>query len=346
MTVYTDLDASSAGDALSAVTAATGFGAGFNTTAIGGIRQDNANEAWQGLIDNVFFFNRVLDADEMAEIRDGGSSILLPLPEIPVEALLGYYPFDDPADPTKDASGNGNDLDATLAEPTYSETGGFNAGAYEFDGQQRLVAPIDINPFEQPKLTMGAWVKTSNLTPGLRKVMGHDDGGWDRTIGLDNRNAGDPFRYTSFIGNGRPVIGELPGPDNTEDWTFFGAVYDEDAAEVTVYVDLDASTRGDELVSATEPTAFGGGFAEMSIGSLRPDVPNEGWAGLIDNAFIFSAALSKEQMTLMRDLGSPIRPPAEDPDLLVSLPSLGRLTETLQCSRSQLESAMGALMRC
>ncbi|MGK0185446.1 MAG: hypothetical protein ACI9R3_001224 [Verrucomicrobiales bacterium] len=325
VTVYTDLDASSAGDALSAVTAATGFGPGFATAAIGGIRPDNANEAWQGLIDNVFFFNRVLDADEMAEVRDGGSGFLLPLPEIPVDQLLGFYPFDDPADPTKDASGNGNDLDATLAEPTYSEAGGFNAGAYEFDGQQRLVAPIDINPFEQPKLTMGAWVKTSELAPGLRKVMGHDNGGWDRTIGLDNRNAGDPFRYTSFIGNGRPVIGELPGPESTDDWTFFAAVYDDDNAEVTVYVDLDASTTGDELEFSTEPTAFGDGFPELSIGSIRPDATNEGWVGLIDNAFIFGAALSAEQITFMRDLGSPFQPPAEDPDLLISLPSLGAL---------------------
>ncbi len=47
-------------------------------------------------------------------------------------------------------------------------------------GQQRLVAPININPASLPQLTMGAWVKTASLNSGLRKVIGHDDGGWDR----------------------------------------------------------------------------------------------------------------------------------------------------------------------
>lgn len=43
--------------------------------------------------------------------------------------------------------------------------------------------------------------------------MGHDDGGWDRAIGLDNR--GGPFRYSAFTGNG-PGPAELPGPTSTE----------------------------------------------------------------------------------------------------------------------------------
>ena len=327
VTVYTDLDASSTGDALSAVTAASGFTAGFPTVAIGGLRPDNAAEGWQGMIDNVFFLNRVLDEDEMAEVLDGGKGFLLPLPELPVDQLLGFYPFDDQLEPTKDASGKGNDLDP-VSEPTYIDTGGFNAGAYQFDGAQRLVAPIDINTSEYPQLTMGAWVKASSLTPGLRKIMGHDDGGWDRTIGLDNREPDFTFRYTSFTGDGPPVTG-TPGPENIDDWAFVAAVYDEDAGdlgEVTVYVDLTASTVGDEIVAVTEPTGFNAGHPEVSIGSLRPDNNAEGWVGLIDNAFIFGTALTPEQITLMRDLGSPFRPPAEDPDLLVSLPPLGELS--------------------
>ncbi|NIP94391.1 MAG: LamG domain-containing protein, partial [Akkermansiaceae bacterium] len=90
-------------------------------------------------------------------------------------------------------------------------------------GGSRLIVPINVNPGTLPRMTWGAWVRTDNTGSGLRKVMGHDNGGWDRTIGMDNRNG--PIRYTSFVGNRRPVVGP-PGPANTTDWTFFAATYD------------------------------------------------------------------------------------------------------------------------
>src|SRR6266511_1191891 len=165
-------------------------------------------------------------------------------------ALVGFYSFDDAALPLKDESGMGNDLQGGIADPTYI-TNGFQGGAFSFDGSQRLVSPIDINATTLPALTMGAWVRTSTLSPGLRKVIGQDDGGWDRVIGLDDRNGA--VRYTSFTGTG-PAPG-TPGPVSTTDWTFLAATYDEVGTQVIVYVDLDASTVG-PLTSVTNATLF------------------------------------------------------------------------------------------
>src|SRR5690606_31268793 len=113
--------------------------------------------------------------------------------------LQGFYPFDG-EDPTQDASGIGRTLESASADPSHLADGGYEGGAAAFDGTQRWLVPLDINPDIMPKMTMGAWVKTANLTPGLRKVLGSDDGGWDRSIGLDDREG--PFRYTSFNGTG------------------------------------------------------------------------------------------------------------------------------------------------
>src|ERR1043166_5254059 len=77
--------------------------------------------------------------------------------------LLGFYPFDDAANPLKDASGKGQDLQGGVADPTYSASGGYQGGAYQFNGTQRLISPININFDALPTLTMGAWVKTASL---------------------------------------------------------------------------------------------------------------------------------------------------------------------------------------
>lgn len=230
-------------------------------------------------------------------------------------ALLGFYPFDD-TDPTVDASGSGNSLQTVAADPTYVAGGGFEGGAYHFNGQQRLVAGIDINPSTLPQLTLGAWVRTDSLIPGLRKIMGSDNGGWDRTIGLDDREG--PFRYTSFIGNGPPAKG-TPGPRNTTQWTFMAVVYDNDNGQATLYVDLDAATL-EALPGVSVPTGFGGGLPNLSIGNLRSDTPDEGWIGSIDNVFVFDELLSEEQITAIRNGGrnAILSLPALDPDLEVT----------------------------
>jgi hypothetical protein len=240
--------------------------------------------------------------------------------------LIGFYPFDS-AEPLADATGAGNTLMSADADPVHEPEGGLSGGAYLFDGAQRLVVPIDINPTTYGHLSMGAWVRTTSLASGLRKIMGHDNGGWDRTIGLDNRNG--PFRYTSFTGSG-PGPDTLPGPTSTEDWTLIVAVYDDLTPELTVYVDVNANTVGDDLVSATVPDAlFGFGHLTASIGNLRPDNAAEGWVGYIDNAFFFDQLLTAEEITGIRDKGTPRMNVEADPNFsAVSLPDLSNLQKT------------------
>ena len=214
--------------------------------------------------------------------------------------LIAFYTFDDAGAPFADSSGQGNDISGTVGiAPTWGSDIGFgNTGAYDFAGGT-LTVPIDINASVVPDMTWGTWVRTDNTSPGLRKIMGHDNGSWDRTIGLDSRNG--QFRYTSFTGFGRPVVGDLPGPENTEDWTFIAASYDSAAGTVSVYVDLDASSIDDELIAVTETARWNNGQGTFAIGGLRPDNTAELWDGTIDNVFVYDEVLSIEQITALRN---------------------------------------------
>ncbi len=334
VTVYVDTDVASLNDEMIVVSGATGFTDGFEQFAVGSLRIDNANEGWQGEIDNLFVVPTVLGGEQLDAFRAGGRSAIENYGfGPPRESLVAFYHFDDPEKSLEDSSGNANTLDP-VSPPTYVPSGGFQGGAYDFDGNQRFVADIDINIDQMPQLTVGAWVKPSNLTSGLKKVLGSDDGGWDRTIGLDNRE--DDFRYTAFVGNQRPVVG-TPGPENTEDWTFFAAVFDETTAEVTVYVDVNAGTTGDPLISVTEPTAFGAGPPQISIGSLRPDNNSEGWQGLLDNVFLYDAALTETQLAYLRNGGSPVilGVTGDDPNLDFDLtPLFGALVDRAPVTRT------------
>ncbi|MBL9169757.1 MAG: choice-of-anchor D domain-containing protein [Verrucomicrobiales bacterium] len=245
----------------------------------------------------------------------GGAAMSLFLMQA-TAGLVGFYPFDG-EDPTADASGAGVTLQSAAADPTYNPSGGFEGGAFHFDGKQRWIAPLDINPGTLPQVTMGAWVRTESLIPGLRKIMGSDNGGWDRTLGLDDREG--PFRYTSFIGNGPPATG-TPGPKSTNQWSFVAASYDNDNAVATIYVDQDAATL-EALDGVVVPTGFGPGLITLSIGNLRTDTADEGWQGDIDNVFVFDEALSPEQIAAIRDGGRTaiLGLPANDPDLQVAL---------------------------
>jgi len=234
---------------------------------------------------------------------DGRSTTISLKALVPYQALIAFYPFDDPKNPLKNVTGKGADLTVPAgAGPTYNATGGIEGGAYVFSGTQRLVSLVDINPLVQPKLTMGAWVKTSSLVSGRRKVIGADNGSYDRCVGLDDRNGA--FRYTTWLGGTTPPLGGTPAPESTNAWTFLAVSYDEDLHSLTLYVDLDVSTTNDALVATESATGFGPSYDTTAIGGYRPTATSEGWKGSIDNVFFFQYVLTAEELTRIRNEGS------------------------------------------
>lgn len=202
--------------------------------------------------------------------------------------LIAYYPFDGNAN---DASGHG--FTVTTNSALYTANGGYTGtgaqgGAYIFNGTSSYleIAGLNINPAHYPQLTMGAWVFALSGTP-IRQVISQDDGGLDRSLGIDSR--GSLTGWTAFAGNGW-LAGE---PVTTGTWTFLALSLDQVAGTATLYVNDHSYTYAN--------TGYGSGWNFTRIG-MNPSF-GEYFAGTIDEVFFFSTALNSTQVDTIRTQG-------------------------------------------
>jgi len=202
-------------------------------------------------------------------------------PEEDPDSLLAVYAFEGQLN---DLSPNGFDA-ATIEAVVFAD--GYEGQAGVFDGLSSWAElPLDIGPSAHRRLTIGAWVRTET-SAGRRAVVSHDDGGFDRQIGLDDRWAAQPgWAAQAGVGDEGVSSGSVvPGA-----WTFVAATYDECAT--TLYV-------GDEVFETSEATGDGTALARIGkspAGDLSFD-------GRIDNLFIFHGALDAAQIAAIRASG-------------------------------------------
>jgi len=213
-------------------------------------------------------------------------------------ALIAAYSFEGNAN---DVSGNGNDGTVVGALLTGS---GFQGQAYEFRGSgtptaggDRIELPFNINPADFPALTMGAWVNSdiqaNSATSVAPKAISHDDGGFDRTLGIDFRNgqaSTSSSEWSAFGGNQAVVDSGISV--TTGAWVFLAAVYDQGAQTVRLHVDGNAITRTSAIL--------GSSALNVTIGKNPGFGSNEFWDGRIDNVFFFDEALSDAQIAEIR----------------------------------------------
>jgi hypothetical protein len=185
---------------------------------------------------------------------------------------IGRYSFEGNAQDTSGYENNGTNNGATFSE------GGVSGKAIRLDGiDDYIKIPININPEVMPKFTFSAWVKTTKIEG---TVFSHDDGGYDRSIDIDNRGGG--LGWSAFSGTGG-VLGYHPVATNT--WFFIAAVYDQDAGTVRLHVN-------DEIYQETG--TLGTGWDYFHIGSN----PSFGsfFSGMIDEVCVYNYALSPAQI--------------------------------------------------
>ena len=201
--------------------------------------------------------------------------------------LIGLYTFNDGT--ASDVSGNGNH--ATFNSATFTAGAGPDAdGAFDFASNATYIrVPININPATLPALTMGAWVKADTTgVGGNGKVISHDNGGFDRTLGIDFRG-GPGDGYEAFTGSGL-IRGDVATPPDAA-YRFIAVRYNG----TTVKIDVDTS-------SATAPDTTGPGWNDTWIG--RNPSFGEGFDGIIDNVFFFDEYLSDQEISAIRTGGT------------------------------------------
>jgi len=214
-------------------------------------------------------------------------------------SLLGLYTFEGANGNfanVVDASGNGkNPFDASAGVAVTTGAQGYQGEAASFSPTSGF-APnggfkvgIDIKPGNGP-LTIGGWLKldSSQALLGKHTFFSHDNGGYDRGVWYQD-------------GSGWQIMG--PYPQTT------GATMTANAwHQVTVTFDGAGNTSAHLYIDGTlraSTASVDGGGAEpfLRFGAYDNDSTTEPWAGLMDNLFVFSGALTAAEVSTINAQG-------------------------------------------
>ncbi|MGC0224325.1 LamG domain-containing protein [Pseudooceanicola nitratireducens] len=233
--------------------------------------------------------------------------------------LVAFYDFE--SGDASDATGNGND-GTVVAGVTFGTTGYAGSMGAEFtatSGLSGINTGIDINPAAMPALTMGGWFRADTINNG--KVLSHDNGSFDRTLGLDTRGSVSGVDWAAFKGQNISGNASVADADATAQdviagaWQHVAVVYD--GAASALYVNGTLA----ESFTATNGTSVWSLF----IGT-NPSF-NEDFIGGADDVFVFSRALSANEIGSIYSDGITITPavplPAGLPLLIGGLGVLG-----------------------
>ncbi len=199
-----------------------------------------------------------------------------------------------------DQSGEGRDAiqPTESRRPTVSATGVGGRAALSFNGQF-LTAPLNIDPATVPDVTMLVVFNSKTAATTRRGLLSHDDGGYDRTIGLDDRSGTNFGYFTGSYAN-----------------SFFTLVPDTSYLVTAMYTPTTFSgwLNGEQKVDAA-PVANGSGLSVFHIGGNVAF--SEYWLGDIVEVIVYYRALtSDERSALETGLGRRYGIPVQNPTLV------------------------------
>lgn len=213
--------------------------------------------------------------------RIGGAAATTPSTGggISSNGLIAAYALDGNA---RDRSGNDRH-GVVQGAKAGTDRFGHAGAAMQFDGRSFIELPIDINPGTTPRLTFTAWVRADDISP-IRQVMSHDDGGFDRSLGIDTRGGG--AGWSLFTGSSG-VLGFKPVEKGR--WTFVAGVWDQTTHKALLQVD-------DQIFEKTGN--FGGSRYKLNLG--RNPGYGEYFVGAIDDVRLYDRALDANEINTIR----------------------------------------------
>ena len=163
---------------------------------------------------------------------------------------------------------------------------GNQESAFRFAGDKGLPVDFDLNSDVLPQCTLVTWARHTGDPSGVKQVLSHDDGGYDRSFGLDDR--GGQWGWSCFAGS-QGVLGGFPVKPG--EWTFLAVVYDEPAQTTTFYA-------GEEKAEVRDARS-GSGLESLNLGA-NPSY-GEFFTGDIEPVMVFDRALTDEEIRALMD---------------------------------------------
>ena len=269
------------------------------------IGDNGCTSAFNGTIDDVRIYNRILSAEEIAGLYQmsgvkENTSALQPQGIGNLNSgLTGYWKFDDGSGSTAaDSSGNGN-TGTLVNTPTWT-TGQIGGGIGVVNTSSQYINlnnPSTYDLTSTGSVTVSAWVKTGASV--VNSHCGIVKRGALFTLETNDQyllaSSNDRFEFT--LGNGTTfVTASTPGASlaaNT--WYFVTGV--ADANTVSIYLNGNLSNTQTRL-SGSPPTP-----ALMLIGSWATSLGY--WLGTIDEVRIYNRALSADEISRLYRLTTP-----------------------------------------
>lgn len=233
------------------------------------------------------------------------------------DGLVAHWSFDDPSDPGRDDSGNGNH--GTLVNGTVWTTGIVN-GALRFDGIDDYVETSSKNWGFSTSATVTAWVKTTVAGGGRNLTvfsLAHGDAEdeillwvWgdgtmpDGTIAIFNHKSGD-----NWVGRASDSV------VNTGEWVFVAGALDGGGSASNLRIFVNGFEETGTAGSSGSPTDITDTTPRAARIGWRPPAHQFWWEifeGDIDEVRLYNRALSEEEIkelaTLMIEAAIDIDP--------------------------------------
>ena len=157
--------------------------------------------------------------------------------------------------------------------------------AFQFKGDKGITVPFNLNPEAMPQCTLVTWARYTGEDKGVQQVVSHDDGGYDRSLGLDDR--GGEWGWSCFTGS-QGVLGGFPVTPG--EWTFLAVSYDQPGKKTTLYVNGEKK----EAVEAE----LGAGQEQVSLGT-NPSY-GEYFQGDVEPVMVFDRVLTEEEIQALQ----------------------------------------------
>jgi hypothetical protein len=199
--------------------------------------------------------------------------------------LVGFWKLDDGSGHTAADSGD-KGLDGTLVGDT-SWVDGIVAGALAFDGDGDYVDLGKDPAFDiTNQITVSAWIKVNAFENEWQTIIARGDSAW--RLQRDQGNNTLEFACSSLVVPGTRW-GAIHGTVDVNDgrWHHVAGTYD--GSQICLYVDgkLDISSTASGTIKTNDQPVYIGENSEQS---------NRFWNGLIDDARIYSYALSADEL--------------------------------------------------
>jgi hypothetical protein len=239
---------------------------GFQATAVSLlIGNDENNNYFEGIIDDIGIYNCALNASEIVSLYNGTP-----------DCLVSYWPFNSNANDESGTDNHGHVHGATVTTDRFGNPG----SAYSFDGIDDYIEVLDASSLDfEGDGTLSFWVKQNgDAGPVLWKKLAPGNNGWATYFGFSN----------TMIGYVNDNATWVQGSTTSSPWQHVALVSDQ--GTMKLYID------GTLVDSKSNANGFQATDISLLIGK---DENNNYFEGTIDDIRIHNCALNANQIAIL-----------------------------------------------